>query len=85
MKRLLIRWIMLVVVVFWHTASLLAQCPMCKAAAESNLKEGGKHALGLNAGILYLAAVPYLLIGLLGWWWWRKNRHTHSDEVVRES
>lgn len=47
---------------------------MCRAAAESNLKEGGTFALGLNAGILYLAAVPYLLVGTLGFIWFRRYK-----------
>ena len=44
-----------------------AQCPMCKGIAESSLKEGNTAAKGLNVGILYLLATPYLLIGLFGW------------------
>ncbi|MCB0515287.1 MAG: hypothetical protein R2798_12315 [Chitinophagales bacterium] len=56
------------------TSNIWAQCPMCRAAAESNLKEGGTFALGLNAGILYLAAVPYLLVGTLGFIWFRRYK-----------
>ena len=37
-----------------------AQCAMCKAAAEANLKEGGTAGAGLNDGILYLMAMPYV-------------------------
>lgn len=55
---------------------LLAQCPMCKAAAESNLKEGGKAGAGLNAGILYLFFTPYILVVSVGAaWWWRNVRN----------
>ena len=52
---------------------LLAQCPMCKMAAESNLKNGGTAGKGLNAGILYMLLAPYLLVGGLAFWWF-KNR-----------
>ena len=49
-----------------------AQCAMCKASVESGLKDGkqtvGK---GLNDGILYLMAVPYLLLVFLGWFFFR--------------
>ena len=39
-----------------------AQCAMCKAVVESgNVSE----AEGLNSGILYLMAFPYLLVGAL--------------------
>ncbi|MCU0361031.1 MAG: hypothetical protein MUF75_10000 [Bacteroidia bacterium] len=40
-----------------------AQCAMCKEAAESSLKNDPKSmARSLNSGILYLMAVPYLMI-----------------------
>jgi len=48
---------------------VLAQgCAMCKATVESQDKAfGGPQAIGqgLNSGILYLMAVPYLLLFLL--------------------
>jgi hypothetical protein len=41
----------------------LAQCAMCKQSAESTLKNNPSSiARGLNSGILYLMAVPYLAI-----------------------
>ncbi len=40
-----------------------AQCAMCKQAAESGLKNDPKSmARSLNSGILYLMAVPYILL-----------------------
>jgi hypothetical protein len=39
-----------------------AQCAMCKQSAESSLKNPNSVARGLNSGILYLMAVPYLAI-----------------------
>lgn len=56
------------------------QCPMCKAAAESNLKEGGKHGLGLNSGILYLLVMPYLIFFIIGYWWWRNQKRAAITE-----
>lgn len=44
---------------------LMAQCPMCKMAAEANMKDGGLAGQGLNNGILYLLVIPYLLAGTL--------------------
>jgi hypothetical protein len=41
---------------------LAAQCAMCGTAVQSS-DEGMQMAGGLNAGILYLLAVPYLLAG----------------------
>jgi len=44
-----------------------AQCAMCRAVAESSKSGGSSIADGLNNGILYLMAFPYilLLIGLV--------------------
>ena len=51
-----------------------AQCPMCKASAEASIKEGDTYAKGLNAGILYLFATPYILVASVGLLWWYKVR-----------
>jgi hypothetical protein len=43
-----------------------AQCAMCKAVAESATDEHGNHVSGgINAGIIYMMGVPYLLLGVL--------------------
>ncbi len=62
----------LLLVIFQGEA--LAQCPMCKMAAESNLENGGSAGKGLNAGILFLLATPYLVVGTLGYIWWKNRR-----------
>ena len=50
-----------------------AQCVMCKAVAEDSATDGGL-GRGLNAGILYLMAIPYALLALLaGVFFWRRN------------
>ena len=54
-----------------------SQCAMCKGAAETSIQEGSKDASGLNVGVLYLFATPYLLamtIGGLWYWNYRKNK-----------
>ncbi len=42
-----------------------AQCAMCRSTAESNLKGGGAVGKGLNFGILYLMAIPYIILMLI--------------------
>ncbi len=39
-----------------------AQCAMCKAAVQSSEGQKNSVAAGINKGILYLMAVPYLLL-----------------------
>jgi hypothetical protein len=46
-------------------------CSLCtKTASELD----SKSAKGLNAGILYLAALPLTLLGTIGFLWWKHNR-----------
>ena len=47
------------------TDTAFAQCSMCRAVLQS--EEGQETAKGINNGILYLMAIPYLLVGLVGW------------------
>lgn len=42
-----------------------SQCSMCRAVLIS--EEGQATAKGINNGILYLMAVPYLLVAFVGW------------------
>ncbi len=56
---------------------VLAQgCSLCTKTAS---QLGDKAAKGLNAGILYLAAVPLAAIGTVGTIWWRRNRIDSSE------
>ena len=48
------------------TSQLSGQCAMCKAAVEANLKDGGNAGAGLNQGILYLMAMPYVAMIIFG-------------------
>lgn len=51
--------------------SATAQCSICTKTAQQ-LGEGP--AKGLNGAILYLAFIPLLIIGFIGYRWWRSNR-----------
>jgi len=52
------------IVLFIISISAQAQCAMCRAALES--EEGGVQAEAVNDGIVYLMAIPYILVGILG-------------------
>ena len=54
----------LVLLLFAVTA--YSQCAMCKAAAESDLKNNPNSlAKGLNTGILFLMAIPYVIVSII--------------------
>lgn len=44
---------------------LVAQCAMCRAVLETG--GGEEMARGMNNGIMYLMAVPYILIAVVGY------------------
>ena len=48
--------------------NLSAQCSICTKTAQ---QLGEKPAKGLNAGILYLAAAPLLILGFIGYRWYK--------------
>ncbi len=52
-----------------------AQCAMCKATAESNQHAKGEQHFGanLNSAILYLMAVPYIVLTFLAFLFFKKS------------
>lgn len=62
---------LVLLLVLWPDAILAQGCAMCKAVVESGEGSGnifgGEQSIGrgLNNGILYLMAVPYLLLFML--------------------
>lgn len=51
-----------------------AQCALCSTNVESNHQNGGKQGNGLNHGIMYLLAAPYLAVAAVGFIWYKKYR-----------
>lgn len=51
-------------------------CIMCKAQVGESKDQDEAKLVGtsLNAGILYLMAIPYLLVGTVGFIWYRNNK-----------
>ncbi|MFB1004474.1 MAG: hypothetical protein QMC70_10115 [Bacteroidia bacterium] len=70
MKRILI----ILTLVMTVGLTVEAQCPMCKASVESGMKDENSKGRGLNDGILYLLATPYLAIAVIGGAWYYKRK-----------
>jgi hypothetical protein len=66
----------LVLLAFLLPVDLNAQCAMCRAVLESEANTAA--AEGINDGIVYLMAIPYLLIGGIGFAIYRKMRKEAS-------
>jgi hypothetical protein len=75
MKSTYKKYIFLLVILFLVAClNSQAQCAMCKAVAEDATSEAnGGAANGLNKGILYIMAVPYILILTAGLMFFRKK------------
>lgn len=73
-------FLLIAVLIAFSMPDLLAQCPMCRMSAESNLANGGTEGKGLNNGILYMLATPYLIVGGIAYVWWRNRRKDSVEE-----
>lgn len=63
MKKFIFPFVLIVIL---SISEANAQCPMCRGAVETNIKQGGERGRGLNKGILYLLAMPYIAAATFG-------------------
>ena len=64
-KKKYVMFYLLIFIFLINVEEINSQCSMCRAVLES--EEGQTTARGINNGILYLMAIPYLLVGFIGW------------------
>jgi hypothetical protein len=62
-----------------------AQCSMCTLNAENSVQNGNTEGNGLNNGILYLLAAPYLAIAGVGFLWYKKYRRKNVNMNIKDS
>ncbi len=83
----IVKRILLFCVVFMASVVLFeaqAQCVMCKASVASSEKIEA-YTKGINNGILYMAAFPYLLIGLIGYIWYRNYKKFQKNKLLNKN
>ncbi len=67
------------------TTYSFAQCAMCRATVENNVSNGDTTVgAGLNLGILYLLAMPYLIAAVIGYLWYRNAKMKKSKLIFRK-
>ena len=69
------KYIIALIVVLLINFDLMAQCSMCKAVVEANIEAGSTDGLGLNQGILYLMAMPYIAVTVFGIFYFLQKRN----------
>lgn len=61
-----------------------AQCAMCRTQLENNVSAGDPGiASGLNTGILYLLAMPYLAVAVIGYFWYKSSKNARQEPSKR--
>lgn len=70
------KYIISIIISLFLVIETYAQCAMCRAVLES--EEGQSTAQGVNDGIMYLMAIPYLLVGgiafMIYWKFFREKK-----------
>lgn len=75
------KWLLVVVVILLAGVGSISKvhaqgCAVCTKTAS---QLGSKSARGLNGGIIYLATLPLVVLGTVGFIWWRRNG---SEEII---
>lgn len=66
--------------IIWGNSNAFAQgCAMCKEMAKSSTQSGSDVSTGINTGILYLMAIPYLILMIGGYLFFKKD----VDEKIK--
>ena len=65
---------LIIILLLLFVVDVQAQCAMCKSVVESNMENGDTIGGGLNDGILYLMAMPYISLALIAFFWVRHNK-----------
>lgn len=68
-KKIVLSFFVLILLPLYSSA----QCAMCRAVLES--EDGKSTAEGINNGIVYLMAIPYILVGVLFYFVYRKMKN----------
>lgn len=65
------RYLAALAIFLFSSVWVQAQCSICTRTAQ---QLGEKPAKALNTGILYLAAAPIMIAGVIGFRWWKHNQ-----------
>lgn len=67
------KWSVILIMTFLLSVSgqVMAQCSICTKTAQ---QLGERPAKALNSGIIYLASMPLLIFGYIGYRWYKSQR-----------
>ncbi|WP_262250150.1 hypothetical protein [Parapedobacter soli] len=81
MKRFLAMMALTAVIVAVIPDRADAQCAMCSLTAENATQNGNSQGKGLNKGILFLLAIPYVATVGVGVLWYKKYRSKKTVDM----
>lgn len=82
-SRLIVLVLSLVVVIGVGAPQVsYAQCAMCSLNAENSAHEDKAKGKGLNDGILFLLAMPFLIGAGIGLLWYKRFRNTEAKSSI---
>ena len=77
----IVSWTLVLLLGMFLSFDADAQCVMCKAVAEDSAEDGSL-GRGLNSGIIYLMAIPYVIMGFFAWFVFKKPKE--KGKINRE-
>lgn len=57
------------------SSKLVAQCAMCKGAAETSIEAGNAQAAGINAGVLYVIVIVFIILSGFVYLFWKYRNY----------
>ena len=84
-KSIYIGFLIILVMMIVSPSFADAQCAMCNATASTATENNKESALALNSGILFLMAIPYLLLTSILVIWLRFRRQKKREQAAQNT
>jgi uncharacterized paraquat-inducible protein A len=78
MKKTLILFSVIFILMFVMNVDVEAQCAMCRAQLETSANNPDAKNTGINSGILYLMLFPYIIIAIIAYMWYRSSQKSKA-------
>lgn len=85
MKKSIYIGILIILVMMVSPSLADAQCAMCNATASTSTENNKESALALNSGILFLMAIPYLLLSTLLIIWLKFRQEKINEQKAAQN
>ena len=78
---MILKRLSLLLVIYLMVFVSRSQCSLCRTQIANNVNAGDdRMAYFMNQGILFLLAVPYIAVGVVGYLWYRNSRSREITE-----